>query len=120
MQSRRYLIVLVTLIACLMAGTALAQGIKERIKARQPAVMALLSEGVVGENNQGYLEFRGAAKQADVVNAENADRKMVYAAIAKKTGTTPDVVGQRRAAQLVQIVPAGSWVQNPGGQWYQK
>ncbi len=72
------------LIACLAGGSALAGGIKDRIKARRPAVMALLGDGTLGENNQGFLEFKGAKKQADVVAAENKDRSTVYQPLPKK------------------------------------
>ncbi len=120
MQTKKHLILFVLLLTCLLAGTAFAQGLKARIKARQPAIKALLIEGVVGENNQGYLEFRAAPKQADVVKAENADRKQVYIAIAKKTGATSVLVGQHRAARLAAILPAGVWIQNSNGKWHKK
>ncbi|QJB56627.1 YdbL family protein [Pseudodesulfovibrio sp. zrk46] len=120
MPNKKHIIALVTMLICLLAATAQAQGIKDRMKARVPAIQALQKQGIVGENNQGYLEFRGPQQQADLVAAENADRAKVYAAIAKKTGAAPAVVGQRSAAKFIQIVPPGSWVQNPQGQWYQK
>ena len=87
---------------------------------RLPAVTALLADGTVGENKQGFLEFRGPEKQADVVRAENADRAEVYNAIARKTGTTPDLVGQRRADHIARQAPAGTWLQDPSGAWYRK
>ncbi len=120
MKNSRYILVIVTLAACLIGSVALAGSIKERMKERAPVVASLRAQGVVGENNQGFLEFRGPQSQAAVVQAENADRALVYKAIAKKTGTTPGVVGQRRAAQIVQQVPTGTWLQNPGGKWYRK
>lgn len=116
----RTLILTLALALCLAATTALADSVKDRIIARKPAVTALLADGTVGENNQGYLEFRGAKKQADVVAAENQDRAAVYAAIAKKAGTTPALVGQRRAAKIAQQAPSGTWLQKPEGTWYKK
>ena len=98
-----------------------AKEIKDRMAERLPVIMELKQKGVVGENNQGLLEFVGAAKEkADVVEAENKDRKTVYKAIAKKTGTTPDIVGQRRAQQIAQNAKSGEWLQDEAGQWKQK
>lgn len=117
----KYLLTLVfTLVLCALAGTALAGALKDRMIARRPVVAALLADGTVGENNQGFLVFRGAKKQADVVAAENKDRATVYKAIAKKAGTTPDLVGQRRAAHVAESAPAGTWLQKSDGTWYRK
>ena len=98
-----------------------AKEIKARMAERLPVIMELKQKGIVGENNLGLLEFVGAAKDmADVVEAENKDRKVVYNAIAKKTGTTPEIVGQRRAQQIADIAGSGEWVQDETGQWKQK
>ena len=98
-----------------------AQEIKARMAERLPVIMELKQKGIVGENNQGLLEFVGAAReQADVVDAENTDRQTVYRAIAQKTGTTPDVVGQRRAKQIAENAKAGEWLQDESGRWKQK
>ena len=120
MRNKSWLILVLSLVLCALAGTAMAGELKDRIIARKPAVLALLAEGVVGENNQGYLEFRGAKKQADVVAAENQDRAAVYRYIAQKTGTTPDLVGQRRAAHIAESASSGTWLQKPDGTWYRK
>ena len=97
-----------------------AQGVKERMAARLTVIDDLKARGVVGENNQGYLEFVGPQEKADVVAAENADRAVVYAAIAKQTGTRPEVVAQRRALQIAQNSLAGVRLQRPDGTWYTK
>ncbi|WP_028316938.1 YdbL family protein [Desulfatibacillum aliphaticivorans] len=103
------------------AGASFGEGIKERMASRLPALEQLKAKGIIGENNQGYLEFRGSSREGqDLVNAENADRKQVYAYIAQKQGTTPELVGQRRAIQLGERADPGHWLQNAEGQWYQK
>lgn len=95
--------------------------IKARIKARLPLINALKADGIIGENNRGYLEFiRSNKPKADVVNAENSDRKQVYSAIAKQQGVTADLVGQRRAKQIAERTKPGQWIQNGSGNWYQK
>ena len=100
--------------------TANAQGIKERMKARIPAINALKDQGVLGEGADGLLHFVGNARpNAATVGAENADRKSVYAAIAKQQGTSAAAVGQRRALQLIQIAKPGHWIQQRGA-WKKK
>ena len=102
------------------AVPAAAQGMKERMAARLPVIDDLRTRGIVGENNQGYLEFLGAKEREDLVAAENADRRQVYAAIAKKTGARPEVVGQRRALQIAENARPGVHLQRPDGSWYTK
>ena len=99
-----------------------AGSVKERMKARAPAILKLKTQGLVGENNQGYLEVRGAASgsAASLVKAENQDRRMVYKAIAAKTGGSVEQVGQRAAAQRAGRAGGGEWVQTPSGEWVQK
>ncbi|NDV18612.1 DUF1318 domain-containing protein [Pseudodesulfovibrio sp. JC047] len=120
MRNNTRLIILTALVVCLVGSVAFAGPLKDRIMARKPAVAALLADGTVGENNQGLLEFRGPRKQADVVAAENKDRTTVYQAIAKKTGTSPQVVGQRRAAKVAQSARPGTWIQDANGRWSTK
>ena len=110
------------LIATFVAGvSAFADDIKARMKKRLPEIKALKTEGIVGENNKGYLQFVSDNKaKADVVAAENEDRQTVYKAIAKQQSTTAELVGKRRALQIAKKARAGEWVQNDAGQWIQK
>ena len=89
--------------------------------ARIPAINSLMDQGVIGENNKGFLEFRSSSRpQQDVVNGENKDRAAVYQAIAKKQGATAALVGQRRAKMIVQKGKKGRWYQKPDGSWFRK
>jgi len=95
--------------------------IKERIKARLPVIDALKADGIIGENNRGYLEFiKNNKPKEDVVISENQDRKKVYSAIAKQQGTTADLVGKRRAKQITERAKPGQWIQDGSGNWHQK
>ncbi len=86
-----------------------------------PTIINLKERGIVGENNLGFLEFVGNQKEkADVVNAENMDRKSVYEEIAKKQGTTVEVVGRHRAAQIAEKAQPGVLLQDANGKWYKK
>ena len=101
--------------------TAFADDIKARMKNRLPVIKELKTEGIVGEDNKGYLQFVGGKKaKADVVEAENKDRKTVYKAIAKQQGTTAELVGKRRALQIAKKAEPGEWVQDASGNWIQK
>jgi uncharacterized protein YdbL (DUF1318 family) len=110
------------LIGFFIAGpAAFADDIKTRMKDRLPVIVELKAKGIVGENNQGYLEFRsGKSEKPDVVAAENEDRKTVYTAIAKQEGTTAVLVGKRRALQIAEKADPGEWLQDASGNWYQK
>ncbi|MBL0380364.1 MAG: YdbL family protein [Desulfofustis sp. PB-SRB1] len=116
-------VVLSILFLSLFLATTLvsAAGEQERMLARVPEINALKAQGIIGENNQGFLEFRtpDPAKQS-LVQAENNDRRAVYSQIAASQGGTPELVGRRRAAQIAQIGGAGHWFQRPDGSWYQK
>ena len=101
--------------------SASADDIKTRIKKRLPVIKELKAEGIVGEDNKGYVQFVGAKEEkADVIAAENKDRKTVYEAIAKQQGTTAELVGKRRALQIAKKAAPGEWVQDAGGKWIQK
>ena len=120
------LIILVSffLLSLFVAGSdvfAQAQNIKAGMKARLSAINALKAKGVVVENNKGFLEFREDKKEKDdVVDAENADRSKIYELIAKKQGTTPGLVGKRRALKIAKIAKPGEWIQAADGNWYKK
>lgn len=96
--------------------------VRQRMEQRLGAIDALKAKGLVGENNRGYLESRGAMSAPDgqVMAAENADRSTVYAAIATQQGTTSDQVGRARAKQLAERSTSGVWVQRETGEWYRK
>ena len=98
-----------------------SDSIKQRMIDRLPVIKALKDQGIVGENNVGFLEFISDRKEkTDVVDAENKDRNAVYEAIAKKQGTTTEVVGKHRAVQIAGKALAGQWLQDANGKWYQK
>ena len=118
------IIALFTLVIFTAEGNCFAgaNDIKARMQQRLPTIVKLKADGIVGENNKGYLEFvPGAAKKdPNTVSAENDDRQAVYGAIAKQQGTSPQLVGERRANQIGQKASSGSWLQDPSGKWYKK
>lgn len=123
MKNRIFVVWILTFTVILFAisSVSFAQDIKARFKERLPKIIELKSQGIIGENNQGYLEFVGSTRQMqDLVDAENRDRRSVYEGIAKQQGTTVQTVGQRRALQLRDLANPGDWVQDDAGRWYRK
>ncbi len=113
---------LIVIFSLLLAGTNLqAASLKERMAARIPEINDLKDRGLIGENNAGLLEYRTSQKPSQaMIQEENNDRQTVYAAIAKKEGATPLLVGQRRAKMIAENGKKGQWFQAADGTWYQK
>ena len=115
------IILFVILLSTTVVYSQGAKEIKDRMKERLGTIVELKNNGIVGENNLGYLEFVGGKKEKeDVVAAENKDRAKVYEAIAKKQNTTVDKVGERRAIQIAEKADPGDWLKDSSGKWYQK
>jgi len=97
-------------------------GIKQRILQRVGAVDELKIKALLGENNKGLLEQRAmlAPAQTKVMNEENADRKALYAILAKRLGLSVTVVGQGRAESIRKKSAPKLWIQEPSGKWLQK
>ena len=90
-----------------------------RRRDRKAQIASWLSQGAVGEDNQGLLMVRGSA-DAQTVSAENADRSLIYEALAKKNGTSVGEIRKVYAERLRNDAPAGSPIQTPDGAWTTK
>ncbi len=108
--------------------TAAAQSpdeLKTRFRERLPELNALKDAGTIGENADGYVEFVNDKKDKDkkenaLVRAENDDRKVLYKSIAESTGTTTELVGQRRALKIAAEAPEGHYLKDDKGVWQKK
>jgi hypothetical protein len=125
---------MVLVLICAAAATAPAQAtydIKEMTpavksaldgrKARFADLKALKTQGVVGENNRGYVETLGGDKSSKaVVAAENKDRKLVYKAIVEQNKLGPGALATVEAVfarvQRDKAEP-GEKVQDASGRW---
>jgi len=117
----RMVIAVVTLIGFTVGTAAFAEGIKDRMRGRLPELATLKAQGIIGENNKGYLEFVGKKiVKREIIEAENSDREKVYRSIAKQQGTTVEVVGSLRAGQIAENAKAGEWLQDKKGNWFRK
>jgi uncharacterized protein len=123
MRSKKNAVILVLVLMAVLtiAAPVLAQGIKERMKARLPVIAELKIQGIVGENNSGYLGFVTEQKShEDVIAQENQDRKTIYSHIADQQNTQLVVVEKNRALQLAERAAPGTYIQKPDGSWVKK
>jgi uncharacterized protein YdbL (DUF1318 family) len=123
MRIKQWALWLVLVIAAVLtvAGSLPAQGIKERMKDRLPVIAELKKQGIVGEDNRGYLAFVGDVKTHEtLIEQENQDRQTIYAQIAAQQNTSISVVEKNRALQLAERAAPGTYVQNPDGTWVKK
>jgi len=100
-----------------------AETIKQNMIKRLPRIQELKKDGMIGENQQGYLEtVQSNIPAADkaLVEAENADRKTVYEAIAKQQGTTVELVGKLRAKKIFEQAKTGEFLKQEDGSWSKK
>ncbi len=106
----------------LISGNSIyASDLKTRISERKPHIRALKDKSLIGEDNFGYLAFVSANKEGKkIVEAENKDRGIVYATIAKEQKTTPALVGRIRAKQIANIAKSGDYLKKEDGSWYRK
>lgn len=120
MKNKALAITLIFFSVMIFSNFSFAEDIKSKMIERLPVINALKNKGIIGENNSGYLEFIKNKENQDVVNAENNDRRAVYSDIAKQNGTTIEVVGQQRAAQIGKKAIQGEWLQDSTGKWLRK
>ena len=99
------------------AVTTAKTGMRERVA----VIDKLKAAGAVGEANTGLLAVRTAGEEAEkAVAAENADRAVVFADLAAKSGGTAEAAGKAFARQLAAASKPGVWLQREDGGWYKK
>lgn len=90
---------------------------------RYETLIALKAEGVLGENNSGYVEvLKNEGDAQAVADGENADRKVIYQTIADQNNLT-DALGTIEAVfASVQREKAssGDMIQTESGAWISK
>jgi uncharacterized protein YdbL (DUF1318 family) len=88
-----------------------------RRRDRRDALTALEAKGVIGENKSGLLTVKQAAdaSAAEIVNAENSDRMIIYQGVAKKNGSSVEDVEKLYAKRLQADSPAGTPIETEGG-----
>lgn len=99
------------------------QALKNR-QSRYQQLQNLKQEGVIGENNKGYVtNLKENAATATLTDAENRDRRVIYEALAEqnKLGSTGLLEVQKAFAEVQrQKAGAGDMVQSSSGAWKKK
>lgn len=92
-----------------------------RRRDRRAELTSLEISGALGEGNDGLVALRqGGGSAPSVLSAENADRLVIYRAIARKNGSSVQDVQKIYAERIRAGLPAGAHVQNPDGSWTRK
>ena len=95
----------------------------ENRRGRYDELDQLKVKGLVGENNHGYAQALSADNQAkSLVDAENADRKVIYQTIAEQNGLTGAMITIEKVFAQVQADKAssGEMIQTVDGDWIKK
>ena len=106
-----------------------AQNTKDEIKIRMQDRFAKISElkksGKIGETPLGFAEAvnKQFAQDEPIIKllaAENDDRKMLYAIIAKESQTSVEEVGMANAKRYFQKAFDSDYFKTQTGEWKQK
>ncbi len=93
-------------------------------KARYGDLQRFKSEGTVGEDNQGFAKvLKDSPDASSAVEAENANRQVIYNAIVGQNNLGPGGMGDVRSVFAeVQRGKAkqGDYIQDRSGNWVQK
>jgi len=125
------------LIMLLSMAPSVAQAAEYNIKEMTPEVQQALdgrkgrysqlsefkAQGVIGENNRGYVELLTDDSGAQrIVDQENRDRKTIYTTIARQNGIEDELGTIERVFAQVQRDKAsdGEMVQSEEGEWTKK
>ncbi len=99
------------------------QALKNR-QARYSQLQDLKQEGLLGENNKGYVtDLKSNAAASSLAGAENQDRRIVYEALAEQNGLgrTGLLEVQKAFAEVQhEKSAAGDMIQDPSGNWIKK
>lgn len=95
----------------------------ENRRARYNQIQDLKKQGLIGENNQGYISvLKHDVKIVPVIEAENQDRKVIYQTIADQNGLSGALNQIEKVFAGVQRdkAQAGEKVQLENGNWVTK
>lgn len=101
-----------------IATVAIAQTSAQTAVMRQAKV-----EGVIGEQNDGYLGVRTTASPEvrEAIEAINAARRAVYAQAAAQNNVSAAAAGATAfQSEYLPRIASGQWYQDASGAWVQK
>ncbi|MFH1783140.1 MAG: DUF1318 domain-containing protein [Candidatus Omnitrophota bacterium] len=88
-----------------------------RRRDRSGSLDPLKAQGLVGENSLGILEVKGSLDPAssELVQKENADRMIIYKALAKKNNVSLEEIQKPYSKKLQDSSPLGTFIEVSGG-----
>ncbi len=115
----------------LTVSNATIRQIKARMQQRYPQLKPFLQRGVIGEaangylvmKNQGAVDLRSRALVKRLMDAENRDRKALYAAVAQALNIPASQIARVQkifAGQWMKSAPKGTWIEQAPGKWIRK
>ncbi len=91
------------------------------MRERVPALDRAKAAGAVGEANTGLVAVRTPSPEIQaLVAAENADRAVVFAELARRNGGTAEAAAREFARQMARASKPGVWLQREDGTWFRK
>ncbi len=110
-----------------LSRLAIALGLGIALASAGPAAALDLdsarAQGLIGEQSDGYVGAVSSSPSAEVrnlVSDVNAKRRAAYEDIARKNGTAVAAVAALAGQRLLERAPAGTWIGDGSGHWYQK
>jgi len=107
--------ILIALLVALLAAAGFARA-DDRLD-------ELRNSGAIGERFDGFAVVHATGADATVkslVDVDDAKRKQIYEAQAKKEGAPVVEVGKVYAGQIASKAPKGTWFLGEDGKWEQK
>lgn len=90
-------------------------------KDRRELLLELEKKGIVGENKSGLVEGRDASLMdssiVSMVSDENADRMVIYKALAQKNNIPISEIQKVYAERLQKDAPGGTPIETPDSGW---
>jgi len=107
------------------------RAIKESLKKRFPDLVPLFDGGRIGESREGLIDVRDEtglsladkASLRKLAKDENADRRSLYAEVAKAMGIDAGQIPKIQkifAGMWIKDARTGWWIQNADGAWARK
>ncbi|MCL1067952.1 YdbL family protein [Shewanella olleyana] len=104
-----------------LAIIALLTGLLVSVNAYALTLQQAKSQGLVGEQTNGYLGLVVNNTEAKQLMTEvNAKRKQHYQKIAKKNKLSTSDVANRAAKKAIAAADKNHFIQNSAGKWQQK
>ena len=120
-----YFVLMIFSVVTIISAQDTKEDIKIRMKDRFAKINELKKSGKVGETPFGFAEAVNKELAQDeeiskLLTAENNDRRLLYALIAKESQTSVEEVGMANAKRYFQKASDSDFFKTQAGEWKQK